>query len=274
MQLNIIFSDLDGTLLTSKRRLSGTMDSCLRRLKELNVTRVIATGRSFYSFHQVIQPDFPADYLIFSSGAGIYDLKNQKLLHRRNHARQDIAHITAKLINHGLDFSIHIHVPDNHRFIYYQVTADNRDFTHRLELYRDHATPFAGMDSLPDFSAQIIAVLPHDVERFEYIASDFPNYQVTRTTSPLDGKSMWMEIYPEDVSKGSAAQWLCSHLQCDLSTSLGIGNDYNDIDLLECTRFSYVTANAPDDLKCRYTATKSNDEDGLYHALLEIIGKF
>lgn len=274
MQLNIIFSDLDGTLLTSEHRITRTMNSCLKKLKGKNIIRVIATGRSFYSYHRVISPGFPADYLIFSSGAGIYDLANERLLHASNLCQQDIADITAKLIQHDVDFSVHFHVPDNHRFVYYQASGDNRDFIHRIKLYRDHAVPFENVNALPETSAQIIAVLPHDIERFKRIASQFPDYQVTRTTSPLDGKSMWMEIYPPGVTKGSAAQWLCNHLHCDLSTSLGIGNDYNDIDLLECTRLSYVTANAPDELKRKYTTTKSNDEDGLYHALQEVIGTF
>lgn len=272
--LSIVFSDLDGTLLNSQREVSKATMHCLHMLKEKNIIRVIATGRSYYSFKQAVSADFPADYLIFSSGAGVYNLLTDELLYARNHEAEDVVRITEKLMVHQLDFTVHIHVPDNHRFVYYQPNTGNRDFAHRLQIYNAYATPYSGPHTLPDKSAQVIAVMQHDPNRFNTIAGDFPDYKVTRTTSPLDGRSMWMEIYPKNVSKGSAAQWLCEHLGLNPAHSFGIGNDYNDIDLLEFTHFSYVVANAPTHLRNIYRLSTSNNEDGLYHALKNLLGTF
>lgn len=272
--LRIVFSDLDGTLLNSRREVSQATMHCLHTLKEKNIIRVIATGRSYYSFQKAVPSDFPADYLIFSSGAGVYDLASNELLYARNHKAEDVVRIAEKLMIHELDFTVHIHVPDNHRFVYYQPNSGNKDFAHRLQIYNAYATPYSGPHTLPEKSAQVIAVMPHDPNRFNTIAGDFPEYKVTRTTSPLDGRSMWMEIYPHDVSKGAAALWLCRHLGLDPAHTFGIGNDYNDIDLLEFTHFSYVVANAPPDLRRTYRLSTSNNEDGLYHALQTLLGSF
>lgn len=270
--ISILFSDLDGTLLNSQRTIPPLTLQCLHDMEPLGITRVIATGRSFYSFTKVAGQAFPADYLICSSGAGIFNLETGQQLNANHLERDDIQGISRRLIALNIDFTVHATVPDNHHFIYYHPNKDNRDFAHRLDLYAPYATPFSGTAALPDKSAQIIAVLPDDPEQFSYIAAHFPQYQVTRTTSPLNHSSMWMEIYPKNVSKGSGAKWLCSHLNLPAERSMGIGNDYNDIDLLDFTTYSYVVANAPAEMQEKYRSTASNNEDGLYHAIRELTG--
>ncbi|PIE66451.1 MAG: hypothetical protein CSA26_00815 [Desulfobacterales bacterium] len=49
---------------------------------------------------------------------------------------------------------------------------------------------------------------------------------------------------------------------------MGIGNDYNDIELLDFTALSYMVANAPAELKERYGQTSSNDNHGVYQAII------
>jgi hydroxymethylpyrimidine pyrophosphatase-like HAD family hydrolase len=85
---------------------------------------------------------------------------------------------------------------------------------------------------------------------------------VIRSTSPLDGKSIWIEIFPKTVSKGLAAAWLCQRLGCDPANVIGIGNDYNDIDLLNWTQHSFVVENAPYELKQKFQITESNVNSG------------
>ena len=76
-----------------------------------------------------------------------------------------------------------------------------------------------------------------------------------------------MEVYPSHVSKGEGAGWLCNYLQIDQQESLGIGNDYNDISLLEFTSRSYVVANAPHEMQQKYRLTLSNNENGFSQAV-------
>lgn len=270
--ISIVFSDLDGTLLNSQRTISLNTLRCLQDMAARGITRVIATGRSYYSFTKIAGHTFPADYLICSSGAGIFDLRTDELLHARHLGSNDVQSIAQRLIDLGIDFTVHTQVPDNHHFTYYFPNKDNRDFAHRLQLYEAYATPFSGVAGLPKRSAQIIAVLPGNAERFTEIAGYFKEYQVTRTTSPLNHRSIWLEIYPKDVTKGSGARWLCSFLDLPEERSFGIGNDYNDIDLLNFTALSYVVANAPAELQQRYSLTRSNDEDGLSHIWNQFTG--
>ncbi len=95
------------------------------------------------------------------------------------------------------------------------------------------------------------------------LKAKLPELKVIRATSPLDGESAWIEIFPAHVSKGHTAQWLCDFLKIDKESSLAIGNDYNDYDMLEWAEKSYVVQNAPQDLLERYKVIPSNDKDGV-----------
>lgn len=269
--IRIIFTDLDGTLLNSKRELSPANLSCLKSLEELGIIRVIATGRSLFSCARVFPGNVPADFLIFSTGAGIIELQSGKLLHSSNLNREEILTIAAYLQQQRVDFMVHHRVPENHHFFYHGDERKNKDFARRIELYKRYAKKFTSLERLPATGAQIIAILPENPQRFEEIRQGLPAVQVTRTTSPLDGRSIWMEISPPEASKGAGAAWLCGHLRIDRSLTAGIGNDYNDISLLQYTAHSYLVANAPQDLHNSYTLTRSNNDDGFYHAACDIL---
>lgn len=265
--IKIIFTDLDGTLLSSSKEISNANRDCLEQLGRHNVIRVISTGRSLFSYRRLLGDTVPVDYLVFSNGAGVLDLKSDSLLYSRSLGEEDIQFISSHLTKNGADFMVHHTVPDNHYFTYYRNQKSNPDFMRRIKIYQNYAQEHTSNESPIIRSAQIIAVFPHDIVRFNKVKEGLNGYQVTRTTSPLDGRSIWMEIYPQAVSKGESAKWLCSHLQIDRRCSFGIGNDYNDISLLDYTRFSYVVANSPAEMQRSYTPTASHDDDGFYHAV-------
>lgn len=269
--LRIIFTDLDGTLLTSQKDISPADSVCLQKLKEKKIIRVIATGRSLYSFKKVFDSTVPADYLIFSTGAGIIDLHDETLLFAANLEKQDLQSIAAYLQDHQVDFMVHDSVPQNHRFIYCGNRHSNSDFERRIQLYRSHATPYTSINALPPQGAQIIAVFHDNLEHFAQVREGLKNYQVTRTTSPLDGTSIWMEIFPPHISKGKSAARLCDFLQIAPQAALGIGNDYNDVSLLQFTGQSCVVANAPADLHGDYRVIPSNDHDGFSYAVSQVL---
>ena len=76
-----------------------------------------------------------------------------------------------------------------------------------------------------------------------------------------------MEIFPENVSKAHAADWLAAYLGFTREKALGIGNDYNDEKLLEWSRLSFVVANAPEELKKKFATVSSNEENGFSEAI-------
>ena len=74
------------------------------------------------------------------------------------------------------------------------------------------------------------------------------------------------------VSKSGTVAFLAERHGVTAERTLAIGNDYNDVDLLEWAGRSYVTANAPEDLKERFPVVKGNDHGGVAEAIRRWLG--
>ncbi len=269
--VKMVVTDLDGTLLNRNSKLSAENRNTLLHLGRIGIMRVVATGRNYFSFQRLGLDDLPIDYLVFSSGAGIMDYRSKKILHHAHIPMPEVALIIEILKNMKISFMVHDLVPDNHRFYFYDSGRTETDFHQRIELYRDYALPLR-IDP-PNFShaCQVLAIIPPDLEMLENLRDKLNLFRVIRTTSPINGKSMWVEIFPHDVSKGHGVSWICRELSIYEKECIGIGNDFNDLDLLETVGFPFVVENAPEELKMLFPASKSNIEDGFTHAVCSVI---
>jgi HAD superfamily hydrolase (TIGR01484 family) len=260
--------DLDGTLLRSDRTFAGPDLEALRMLGNLNVVRTIATGRSLASFNTVIVSDLPVDYLIFSTGAGVLRYPDREIIRKVHLEPSRVSRACDVLRACRLDFMVHRTIPDNHMFAYFRSHEGNTDFERRIELYQQFAIPLA--DAADDFglATQLLAVVPpgNAGPALEKIRAELTDFNVIQTTSPLDGKSTWIEIFPSTVSKSQTAAWLADTLGIDKHSIVSVGNDYNDLDLLEWSASSYVVKNAPADIKSRFACVASNNDGGVAEA--------
>ncbi|HEX9973949.1 MAG TPA: HAD family hydrolase [bacterium] len=270
--IQMVVTDLDGTLLNADHQISETDEQTLHWLGGKNVYRVAATGRTLYSANKVLSNDSPIDYLIFSCGAGIINWKTKELLYSLSLASEDVSTITHFLYHNQIDFQILDPVPDSHKFFYYQANNHNPDFNRRIVHYQEYARPISFPPERFGNACEILAIVPGEVSTYDMIKNNLARYKVIRATSPLDGKTLWVEIFQHQVSKGNAAAWLCSKIGCNSDSVLGIGNDYNDIDLLQWTAHSFVVANAPDELKTQFEVTDSNSNNGVTKAIQKIFG--
>jgi len=266
----MVVTDLDGTLLNGDRAISTPDRDALLECSRRNVVRVIATGRSLYSAHRALSEETPIDYLVFSSGAGVVDWRSGDVLLARGLAPGDVQRAARTFVERRAAFMIHYPIPENHRFVYHDPGERNPDFRRRLEIYKDFATPMTDGGRTFGAACQLVGIIPNDPARFDAIRDSLPGLNVIRTTSPLDGRSIWVEVFPPAVSKASAAAWLAARLGVPREGTLGVGNDYNDLDLLAWTGRSMVVANAPDDLKSRFPVTASNEEHGFSRALARL----
>lgn len=264
----ILFSDLDGTLLRSDHTLSPIDKKTLEDLGKQGIVRVMATGRSLHSFRLVANSDFPADYIIFSTGAGVASLQHFDILKASALKHQEITRTAHILRDAQIDFMLHYSIPHNHTFAFETQGAPNPDFTTRLSMNSQWGHPLEDLGHWME-ATQFVAILPpwRDVGIIDEIRAELSDLSIIRATSPFDHQSTWMEIFPRYVSKGTAAAWLCDRLGMLPADSMSIGNDYNDLELLEHTEHSYVVANAPNDLKKRFSTVASNDHNGVSEAI-------
>ncbi len=268
-------ADFDGTLHGRSAGITSSDLRALQRLAEEGIARVIATGRSPYSFYSAVKSDFPSDYLIFSSGSGVLKIRSGKVLRHLVFESEQVNRLVRMLVARDADFMVHFPMPLNHHFYYRASSQPGADFLTRLERYRRFASPLppvsalsAEQDGVHWGASQIVAVFPPENEEADAVEKAASgDAGVVRATSPLDGRSQWVELYPPGTDKGSALAWLAKRLDVSPGLCLGVGNDYNDLHMLKWCGTSFVVANAPEDLRRRYRTVAPCGESGFCEAV-------
>lgn len=268
----MVITDLDGTLLRSDGCFSQADIESLERAAEFGAIRVLATGRSPYSFAKAISERLPVDYILFSTGAAIVEYPGGWFLRTEHLSLSHAPKVCEILWEMDLDFMVHDPFPDNHRFQYRWSGNANPDFFRRLKRYKAFAEPldFLAFRKKPErtVSQFLVVVNPQDATLlWDRLRRTFLELSVIRSTSPLDHESTWIEIFHPHVSKSLAAQWLCQKKGVLRENVLAIGNDYNDLDLLEWAGTAMLVANAPESLKKRFDTVSSHDEAGVSEAI-------
>jgi hypothetical protein len=266
--MKMLVTDYDGTLAQSDSYVSKKSKQALELLGKKNVVRVIATGRSIFSIRQVISIDFPVDYIVFSSGVGVLNWKTGEVLTENHLMPSNVDYIEAYLEQHAYDFMIQYPLPDNHMFYVHVTSTDNKDFHKRIEVYRNYGLELPV--ARPLSATQFIVICKDNIGQYDQIKAFFSEFKVVRATSPLDHKSIWIEIFPKQVSKAAGIQFLCEALGIKNAETIVCGNDYNDLDMLEWSKNPFVVENAVSELITKYPVITSNNKDGVAELIASI----
>ncbi len=256
-------TDYDGTLAADDGKVSQESMKMLEELGKAGVVRVIATGRSLFSLKTVVNKDFPIDYLVFSSGIGIYDWNNNKLLQENDIGESETSEVYNYLIKKKYDFMVQLPVPNNHFFHHFSSGSPNPDLLSRVSYYATHG--IKPVEKCPSKASQFVIVFPEEKNYFDQISKDFSCLKVLKATSPIDRKSIWIEILPKTVSKSEGIEFLREMCNINKENIITVGNDYYDIDMLRYVQKTnaFVVSNAPAELKSEFNVISSNQENGV-----------
>ncbi len=259
--IRMLVSDYDGTLALDNGLVSEFSRNVFESLGTKNLIRVIATGRSVFSCQQVLPADFPVDYIVFSSGVGVIDWKRKIIINESHLMSEDVDLIESYLLRHNYDFMIQYPVPENHYFYMHSSGKENLDFYRRFSHYSNYGLKLPALR--PNTATQFIIICEQNCGQFDKVKTDLSGYKVVRATSPLDNKSMWIEIFPKHVSKATGISFLCDRYGIKNEETIVFGNDYNDSDMLSWAKNVYVVENAVEELKVLYSVIGSNNDDGV-----------
>ncbi|MEG2791466.1 MAG: HAD family hydrolase, partial [Odoribacter sp.] len=239
---------------------------------EQGVVRIIATGRSLYAARKVLPADFPIDYLVFSSGAGVVRWSDQQILFARHLDPQTTQDIAEYLWNYNINFTIQKEIPDNHYFYYTDIYPLHPDYKHRLETYSSFGTAIHSPMEIHGKSTQLIMILDGSQLRLlEQVRCDLKQYSVVRSTSPVDNQAIWLEIFPFGINKGTTCRSLLEQLGISCEQIAGLGNDYNDVDFLDICPQAYLVANAPHRLLPHYKSVASDRNNGFTEFISKVM---
>ena len=273
--IRLVATDLDGTFLRKDKTISRRNLQALDLLGARNVVRVVATGRNLRKVNEVIPGHIPFDFIVYSSGAGVYDCAGKQHIYSQNISARSGNRLIEYLLEQDLNFHAFWPVPENHHLWYHRGSEQCEEFERYFSFHNSYAYPLPENNTIETGLCQFLVVLPGEEQRFETMKSSIeemcPEVRIIRSSSPLNTGYIWMEIFHKSVSKGNGVLHLCNRLNISPGQTLGIGNDYNDLDLLEFTEHSFLTDNAPEVLKNSFSLLPTNEEDAFAHAVERII---
>ena len=271
MSIKMVVTDLDGTLLRNDKTISEETWKSFHMLGEKKIIRVAATGRNLFSLKKVIPPDFPFDFIVFSTGSGIYNWQSHKLLLKNGISKTKTKYAIDILYAENLDFTVHQPIPDNHYFYYHQPNENNAGFNNYREYYKDFSSPINFNKLQINESCQLLTIIDNNIEQFCHLKNLLKDFRIIRTTSPIENHFLWMEIFPPHVNKAYGVDWLCQYLNIKSDSILAIGNDFNDVDLLDFAGHARIVENSHPELKTKYQCVASNDQNGVIEAIHELV---
>lgn len=262
----IIAADLDETLLNSKKHVS---DKDIETISKLTDTYfVCATGRGFDSTQEVLkeigQYNKPNTYLISFNGGVITENKDNRIIYSKLLPFED----AQALFNLGLKYDVCIHVYTLDCCYAYHIFENEYNM---LSAGRFHFERF----DTPDISflkdKQIAKVL--------FCKEDMSYLRMIRNQINLDDKysisfssNRYLEINPKGINKGIGLSKLCEYLNIDIKDTIGVGDNINDIELIQDSGLGIGVKNTLDEIKpyCDVILDSSNNES----PITEIVDKY
>lgn len=277
----LLLTDLDGTIKPGLGRpFAGEDLAALKTLGEKGWFRVVATGRSLFSFVKAWEPGLELDALIYSSGAAtcFWDKfgPGEILSASTFDQAQAQSGIQAALAL-GRGFYAYLAPPDSHHFYYHRTEKVPIGFQLRLNSFQQQSWPWPGFKQgiFPEPISQILIMAP--LEEADQVEREFnnlaPGLSVIRSSSPFGDGHIWLEIFPPGISKGRAAAALARHLGLGPEAAIAFGNDFNDRDLLKWAGQAFVTEDAPPEMVRTYPTIAPAGQGGLARALKGILGE-
>lgn len=275
-EIKLIATDLDGTFLKNDRTISAKNIEALYRLGEKNIIRVVATGRNLRKVHEVLGPDVPFDFIVYSSGAGVYAWREQQQIASQNIHPDSAEKLTRYFLKNDYSFYAFLPAPGNHNLWYYKGKNECEEFNRYLTFHNSFVLPFSENRKSVNGLCQYLLIIPEHEQNFinlkQEIESQCDQIRVIRSSSPVTRGYIWVEVFHKSVSKGYGVKKVCDMLDIEQRHTLGVGNDYNDLDLLEFTGYSFLAGNAPEILKKRFSLVPTNEEDAFACAVQPLIG--
>ncbi len=258
-RVRLLACDLDGTLLTRRKRISPRTREALDAAAARGVAVILATGRSF-----PVARFFCGDLMLVApqitfNGAVIYDPRAERALSEYLIPPQHLPAALDFYVDEGIPIGFYApdglyldaHMPDPPSWFPGSASIgtlvdDVRTLGERpcIKIV-GHGDPYT-----------IAELRPRAVERLGH------HLYVTQTAATL------LEVLHPEVSKGAALRRIAHLLGVDRTEVVAFGDNHNDLDMLEFAGIGVAMGNATAEAKAvADMVTAGNEEDGIAVAL-------
>lgn len=268
--IQLVVCDLDETLLTSDKKITEKDNMAIQKARAKGVKFVCATGRGYSYIDDILMTlnvyNKENEYVISNNGAIITENKDNDELsfHKLSNT------IAFQIIELGFRLKLCVQVFTSKDVYSFNTNEDEKKW---LLMFKKDAILCKenNYDFLKD--KEIVKVMyQHPDMNILFSLESKLNDEIKKNTTIAYSSNRYMEFTAVGISKGAALKELTTILNIPLKDTLAIGDNYNDISMIETAGIGTCVANANDDVKkaCHYVSPFTHDEN----AVADILEKF
>lgn len=260
----ILLSDMDGTLLNSKKQINDIDRRAIERFIGLGGKFTVATGRTIQSFEQytkLLELKMP---VIMYNGGAIYDYQKQKVMY--SHPLPDtVKEMTAEILRL---------MPESGGEV---LTLDNTYVFNNTEYQQLHTklcgiTPlYTELSEIPvtGWLKVLFSLAPENVGKLHLLVKQLG---FDEHVDFVKSSEIFLEVLPKGISKGSALEAYRKLEGMEDHTFVSIGDFDNDIEMVKAADIGACPSNAQESVKnaADIVLEHTNDE-GAVAELIEYI---
>lgn len=238
VKYKVLALDLDETVLTRNKGVSEANKKWIKRAADAGVIVVLTTGRGLQRVEQIRQELGLESPMVLANGAEIWS-KPGELVKRFYIAQKDIRMLHAMALEAGGKFwgyndTDHIKMED---------WTDDSFATNFFKFGISH----------------------NDEGTVQQLRDKLKNSETLNITW---SSNRVVEISLVNVSKATGIQNLCEHLGIEMAEVMAIGDNRNDLELIQASGLGIAMGNAEKELKeVADQITTTNEEDGVAQAI-------
>jgi Cof subfamily protein (haloacid dehalogenase superfamily) len=273
--VKLIAVDIDGTLLNSSFRVSEANVRALHDAQQSGIRVALCTGRR-HAFALPIAKMLGFDpYIVSSNGAVTRDAEGRQL------GKTLMPIPTAKaVLDHMQKWNNACVLTFDREGTGALVVQSRAELVGRIARwvesnieYIDEVNPIQDALTEEPIQTMYCGVIPEMQRAMAHLKSGSVSEQVSCHLTRYDNRDLSIfDVLPRGCTKGHALELLCSSLGIAREEVAAIGDNYNDREMLDFAGHAFVMANGHEDMKhMGWTVTRSNDEDGVAHAIASVL---
>ena len=272
--MDLIFFDLDGTLLNKSSQISSFTKETLALLGEKDIAYTVATGRTMHSAQFVLEGQSFLLPHIYNNGVAIWDPSGNALTLENLLAPSEVNLIIEHAVKNNITpfiNTVNMDSPNHEHVIYhstpkYQVERDLIEkYFSRTKAKLDTIESLPATAHITNISMIGDAALVYDM----YQQLNMHDELIAYSGPAIEGDEYrWMDVHHKLASKGSAVELLRNQLGA--SNVICFGDSDNDLSMFELADEAYAPSNAKPYIKDAATSVIGHhDEDGIARFLRE-----
>ena len=255
--IKMIVTDLDGTLLNKKGKVSRYTRKQLKKYKDKGLIITIATGRIYSMAVVALKSIKYVDYIITDNGACVYDINLKKYIYS-NYISRNIVKNIYNMFNESIKY---INFCDKNYVFKY--TEEKLNLPRRFKVINSYKK----IDSKAKDITHITIGTKINDEIFDVAKEIKENYPTLEPVIMQDSfeNDKCLDIQVKNCTKLNTINWLINKKRIRNDEIMVFGDGLNDIEMVAGFPNGVATNNALDEVKknAKYITKYSNTQNGV-----------